>query len=146
MSICYPERQGTQMHHWNKIPNLLDLVQTDPLGAEQIASTAISNKEASPHGAVCLSQATGGKLYPVTPGPTTKNSTETTLITTKDLVHVQLNIGLSNTRMRKLFSTLNVTSSLKIVEPHFQKKFSEAGKDLSDYFSVSKIVVSKSND
>ena len=126
--------------------NLLDLVQTDPLGAEQIATAVISNKEASPHGTVRLSQGTGGKLYPVTPGPSTKNSTETALITTKDLVQVQLNTGLSNTGMRKLVSTLNVASSSKIVEPHFQKKFSEAGKALLDYFSVSKIVVSKNND
>ena len=126
--------------------NLLDLVQTDPLGAEQIATAVISNKEASPHGTVRLSQGTGGKLYPVTPGPSTKNSTETGLITTKDLVQVQLNTGLSNTGMRKLVSTLNVASSSKIVEPHFQKKFSEAGKALLDYFSVSKIVVSKNND
>lgn len=48
--------------------NLKELVRDDPIGAEQIASSVIAKKEASPHGTVRLSQGLGGKLFPVTPG------------------------------------------------------------------------------
>ncbi len=48
--------------------NLQALVQSDPVGAEQIASAIISSKDASPGGTVRLSQARGGHLFPLTPG------------------------------------------------------------------------------
>ena len=48
--------------------NLQALVQSDSVGAEQIASTIISSKDASPGGTVRLSQARGGHLFPLTPG------------------------------------------------------------------------------
>jgi hypothetical protein len=48
--------------------NLQALVQSDPVGAEQIASAIISSKDASPGGTVRLSQARGGQLFPLTPG------------------------------------------------------------------------------
>jgi hypothetical protein len=54
--------------------NLQELVQNDPVGAEQLASSVISLKEASPGGTVRLSQITGGKLFPVMPGIKQKNA------------------------------------------------------------------------
>jgi hypothetical protein len=48
--------------------NLQTLVQNDPLGAEQIASSVIANKVATPRGTVRLSQPNGRQLLPVTPG------------------------------------------------------------------------------
>jgi hypothetical protein len=48
--------------------NLQALVQSDPVGAEQIASAIISSKDASPGGIVRLSQVRGGQLFPLTPG------------------------------------------------------------------------------
>ena len=44
------------------------LVQTDPMGAEQISSSVIANNVATPRGTVCLSQGKGGQLFPATPG------------------------------------------------------------------------------
>ena len=51
---------------------------------------------------------------------------------------VQLNTGLSNNHMKQLASTLNLLSPKRVVEPYFAKKFSEQGKLLNDYFTVSK--------
>ena len=51
-----------------KQQNLQALVQSDPVGAKQIASAIISSKDASPGGPVCLSQSRGEHLFSLTPG------------------------------------------------------------------------------
>ena len=52
---------------------------------------------------------------------------------------VQLNTGLSNNRIKQLALTLNFISPQRVVEPYFAKKFSEQGKLLNDYCTVSKV-------
>ena len=48
--------------------NLRSLPANDGKVAEQIASSTITNKEASPHGTIRLSQLKGGQTFPITPG------------------------------------------------------------------------------
>ena len=63
------------------------------------------------------------------------------MMTTEDLVQVQLNTGLSNTGMQRLASTINQVSKTKIVEPNFRAKFQTIGQQLSDFFTESTIQV-----
>ena len=63
------------------------------------------------------------------------------MMTTEDLVQVQLNTGLSNTGMQRLASTMNQVSKTKIVETNFRAKFQTIGQQLSDFFTESTIQV-----
>ncbi|XP_065673024.1 uncharacterized protein LOC136090361 [Hydra vulgaris] len=114
--------------------NLQALVQSDPVGAEQIASAIISSKDASPGGTVRLSQARGGQLFPLTPGPASAHKSTSSTLTMQSLLNVQLNTGLSNTGMRQLASTLSKATETRLVEPFFQQKFAAVGKSLNDFF------------
>ena len=61
------------------------------------------------------------------------------------MLQIQQNTGLSNSRMRKLGSVLNLLSPIRIVETNFQQKFAQAGQKLKDHFTVASIKLSKNN-
>ena len=48
--------------------------------------------------------------------------------------------------MRKLKSALNQISPIQLVEPSFKQKFAQAGQMLGDYFTVTSVSLSGSNE
>ena len=62
-------------------------------------------------------------------------------LTTLALLNVQLNMGLSNYGLKKLVTTVNQTSSIKVVEPNFYMNFLRAGQHLSDFFTCSDLKI-----
>ena len=62
-------------------------------------------------------------------------------LTTLALANVQLNTGLSNNGLKKLFRTVNQPSSSKMVEPNFYMNFIRAGQHLSDFFTCSDLKI-----
>ena len=66
------------------------------------------------------------------------------LITEKRM-HIQQNTEPSNNAMRRLGSVLNQICLVVLLEPNFHQKFAQAGKKLSDLFTVSSITLPQNN-
>ena len=64
----YSTRFQSFLHHRTIRQNLYDLVKEDQVGAGQIASAVIKTKSLPPRENYLLSQAKGGRSFPVTPG------------------------------------------------------------------------------
>ncbi|XP_047125707.1 uncharacterized protein LOC124807639 isoform X2 [Hydra vulgaris] len=117
--------------------NIRSLAANDGKVAEQIASSTITSKDASPHGTVRLSQTKSGREFPITPGPSSAKQLlkDHPVVTAQDLAQVQINTGLSNNGIRKLATTINNVSTTKVLEPYIVKKFQNLGKNLKESFT-----------
>ena len=62
---------------------------------------------------------------------------------TQDMINVQLNTDLFNTKMWKLGSTLNKSTGFRLVESYFTQKLMVEGKKLSEFFTLSKVNIFK---
>ena len=70
----------------------------------------------------------------------TRPKTTTLPLSADALVNIQLNTGLLNISMKKLVKAVNQTAGTKLVEPNFPLNFKVAGKQLSDFFTMSEEV------
>ena len=125
--------------------NLKKIAEADGKGAELVASAVIASKDSSPNGTIRLTQQAGGKAIPLRRGASVAQQLFKTPLSTQDMVHIQQNTGLSNNGMRKLGSTLNQISPLRLVEPNFQLKFAQAGQKVADHFTASSMNLSEDN-
>ncbi|XP_065667319.1 uncharacterized protein LOC136087772 [Hydra vulgaris] len=94
--------------------NLRKIAAADPVRAEQVASTVLVSKSASPNGTIRLSQ-TSGKMLSLRRGPSSAQQIFKEPLTTENMVQIQQNTGLSNNGMRKLGSVLNQVSPVRFV-------------------------------
>ena len=63
----------------------------------------------------------------------------TSPMSTKIIINVQLNMGLSIIGMKKFVKIANQTSNAKLVQPNFHISFQMAGRQLSDFFNYSEM-------
>ena len=75
-----------------------------------------------------------------------KLNTNIPLLTTNDLVSVQLNNGLSNLGMEKLVSDVNQTPVGKLLGPNFNSNFKAAGEQLKHFFTHTLIKASNAKE
>lgn len=119
--------------------NFQKLAEKYPKAAEQIASSIIKKKKASPAGTIRLSQE-AGPLYPLACGSVASIHSKASIrVSTDSLITIQQTTKLSNNKMRQLATVINKTTPTGSgVEPYFQSKFSSAGKELVGFFQSKK--------
>ena len=130
-------------HYCNKTSlyqNLLEVASKDKFAAGAFAKHLLTTSPSSPKGIILLSQPSGGHPFPVQIGSSSKPKKVAASLTTKDLVQLQVNTGISNSKMIKLASTLNNVSVHRTVEPNFPQKFQQINRNLSYYFTISSIL------
>ena len=122
-----------------KFDNLKKIVQTDSRAGEKLAASVIEQKVASPKGTKRLIREQGGKPLSLTPGPSCQALEKSPLLSTTDLVKVQVNTGLSNNKIRGLATTLNKSFGARLIEPNFRGGFANIGKQLESFFTVTTV-------
>ena len=125
--------------------NLKKIAQADGKGAELVASVVIASKDSSLNGTIRLTQQSWRQSH-----STAKRGISSTTAVQNPAFYSgygshSAKHWISNNGMRKLGSTLNQISPLRLVEPNFQLKFAQAGQKVADHFTISSMNMSEDN-